>query len=97
MIQSTSHTNGYNRLDAVATNATAKNTPVVKSNTESGDRLSSANTDALRAALNNTPEIRPDVVKRGRELAADSNYPPREIIAQLTKLMLDSKDLTEKA
>jgi len=84
-------------LDALANNATAKNPPVVKLNTESGDRLSSANTDALREALNNTPEIRSDVVKRGRELAADSNYPPRVIIASLAKLMLESNDPSEKA
>jgi hypothetical protein len=97
MIQSTSHTNGYNRLDALANNVTAKNTPVAKSTTESGDSLSSANTNALREALNNTPEVRADVVKRGRELAADSNYPPRVIIAQLAKLMLESNDPSEKA
>jgi hypothetical protein len=84
-------------LDALANKVTAKNAPVAKLTTESGDRLTSANTDALREALNNTPEIRSDVVKRGRELAADSNYPPRVIIAQLAKLMLESNDPSEKA
>ena len=97
MIQSTSQTNGYNRLEAFANNAMAKNPPAVKSNSESSDRLSSANTDALREALKNTPEIRPEVVARGRALAVDLSYPPREIIAELTKMVLAANDLTEKA
>jgi len=84
-------------MDAI-TNAAAKNAPAAKTTSETGgDRLSSANTDALREALNNTPEVRPDVVKRGRELAVDLNYPPREIIAQLAKLMLASNDLSDQA
>jgi hypothetical protein len=90
MIQSTSNI-GFNRTDAVATPANKgqrSSTPA----SENGDRLDLASTDSLKAALNNTPEIRPDVVARGKELAVDLNYPPRRIIEQLAKLMVESRD-----
>src|SRR5262249_43102540 len=98
MIQSTSNYNGYNRLEALTNqNTAANNVPSFYSGSAKTDRLSSSNTDALRQALNNTPEVRADVVKRAKELLADPTYPPREIIAQLSKLMVETDDPSEKA
>jgi hypothetical protein len=38
--------------------------------------------------LENNPEIRPDVVARGRALAADASYPPPDIINKLANLVI---------
>lgn len=96
MIQPTSQFSGYNRADAVSTPAQSP-VQAEKTSPQTDDRLSSANTDALREALNNTSEIRPAVVKRGHELAIDPNYPPRELIERLSKLMIESRDLSESS
>ncbi|PTY05077.1 hypothetical protein DB347_16485 [Opitutaceae bacterium EW11] len=96
MIQPTSNYLGFNRADALA-NAAAKNASADQSPTSSGDRLSSSSSDALKQALNNSPEIRPDVVARGNHLAVDLYYPPRELIQRLAKMITDSVDLSEKA
>jgi hypothetical protein len=94
MIQSTSQLSGFYRTDAISTSVGHK-TPAATVQAETGDRLSSANTDSLRASLRNSSEIRPEVVKRGRELAIDPNYPPRQIIESLSKLMIAAQDLSE--
>jgi hypothetical protein len=41
----------------------------------------------LLTMLENNPEIRPDVVARGRALAADASYPPPDIINKLANLI----------
>lgn len=56
------------------------------------DQISLANHDQLQAALGRTPEIRPEVVARGRELAADPNYPPPEVIQNLSSIITRSID-----
>jgi hypothetical protein len=61
------------------------------------DRLSSASQEVLQTALVQQPEIRPEAVQRGRELLVDANYPPKEIIRQLSELLVKSADLSEKA
>lgn len=94
MIHSTSNLHGYNRTDAAAL-AIAKQASTPKAEADSGDRLSSANTEALREALNNSPEVRPEVVAKGKALAVDPNYPPREIIEGLAKLMIETRDAAE--
>jgi uncharacterized membrane protein len=96
MIQSTSNLDGYNRADA-ALLAQAKQTSAPKSSPADlgGERLSVANTQALREALNNAPEIRPEVVERAKNLAVDPNYPPRELIERLAKLMVETRDTAE--
>ncbi|HVU15765.1 MAG TPA: hypothetical protein VHD32_02485 [Candidatus Didemnitutus sp.] len=58
------------------------------------DQFSAANSDALRGALASQPEIRPDVVARGRELAADPSYPSLDILRQVGQKILNSPDLT---
>ncbi len=43
---------------------------------------------ALLSMLENNPEIRPEVVARGRALAADPTYPPPDIINKLAGLIV---------
>jgi hypothetical protein len=102
MIQPTSNYLGYNRTNAVSENISQKSAANSSSHTDksspaASDNLSSSNTDALRTALNNTPEVRPDVVARGKALAANSSYPPLEIINRLTEMIISSQDPSEKA
>jgi hypothetical protein len=94
MIQSTSNLHGYNRTDAAALSL-AKQASTSKIEVDNSERLSSANTQALREALNSSPEIRPEVVTKGKALAVDPNYPPREIIEGLARLMIESRDPSE--
>ncbi|MDX2186040.1 MAG: hypothetical protein SFV32_03835 [Opitutaceae bacterium] len=90
MIQPTSNFHGYTRSDAVS-GPGAKPVSGPKTNQAAeeaeSENFSSANTQALREALSRTPEIRPEVVERGKRLAVDPNYPPREIIDRLADLM----------
>jgi uncharacterized membrane protein len=96
MIQPTSPLSGFYRTDALTSSAGQK-TPAPNVQADTGDRLSSSQTDSLRQALANTSEVRPEVVKRARGLAVDPNYPPRAIIESLSKMMIESRDLTESA
>jgi hypothetical protein len=96
MIQPTSNLIGFNRADAVS-NATTKPASTPPPSAETGERLLSSNSQALRQALNQTPEIRPEVVDKGRHLAVDPNYPPRELILRLAEMMTKSVDLSDQA
>jgi hypothetical protein len=97
MIQPTSQfSSGYIRTDALSSQASQKASEDVPS-TEASDSLSSQQTDMLREALASTPEVRPEVVQRGKELAASSSYPPRVIIENLAKMLAASQDLSEKS
>jgi hypothetical protein len=49
----------------------------------------------LREALARQPEIRPEVVARGLALAADSSYPPPEVLLKVASLILRSPDPSE--
>lgn len=96
MIQPTSNFLGFNRPDAV-NNATSKPASTPPPAAETGERLSSSNSQALRQALSQSPEVRPEVVEKGRHLAVDPNYPPRELILRLAEMMTNSADLSEQA
>ena len=93
MIQPTSISSGYVRTDALST-STGQKTPETKTQADTSDSLSSASTQSLRDALAQTSEVRPQVVARGKALAVDPNYPPREIIESLARLMINSRDLS---
>ena len=101
MIQPTSNYFGYNRTNAPSDLASQQNaaSPATSPAAESvpSDQLSSANTDALRTALGNTPEIRPDVVARGQELSKWESYPPLEIINRLAEMIISSDDPSDNA
>jgi hypothetical protein len=90
MINSTPRSDPIARPDLVAPSATRA--PVLGLGT---DRFSAGNTIALQAALAAQPEIRPEVVARGRALAADPSYPSVEVLRQVGAALLRSPDLTE--
>jgi hypothetical protein len=60
------------------------------------DRLSAASKESLQAALQQQPEVRPEVVALGQKLAVDATYPPAEIIRQLSKMLIAMNDLSEQ-
>jgi len=94
MIQSTSNLNGYNRTDP-SSHLSAKPAANAKIDADNGERLSSSNTQALQEALKSSPEIRPEVVERGKLLAVDGSYPPRAIIESLSKLFVQAREPAE--
>ncbi|MDQ5978496.1 MAG: hypothetical protein QG602_1470 [Verrucomicrobiota bacterium] len=61
------------------------------------DRFSPENTAALKSALAQQPAVRPEVVARGRELAADPSYPSPEILRKVGEAILRAPDLSEQA
>jgi len=60
------------------------------------DRLSSDSQASLQAALQQQPEVRPEFVSLGAKLAVDANYPPKEIIRQISKMLIASVDASEQ-
>ena len=60
------------------------------------DRLSAASKESLQAALQQQPEVRPEVVALGQKLAVDASYPPLKIILQLSKMLIEMNDLSEQ-
>lgn len=51
------------------------------------DGVAFDSSQALESSLAATPDIRPDVVARGRSLAADPAYPPAETINKISNLL----------
>lgn len=56
------------------------------------DHLSTGGAEALHAALADHPEIRPEVVARGRHLAADPAYPSAAILRNISDRLVRSPD-----
>jgi hypothetical protein len=80
-------------LRADSTAATPVKAP---SRTATADRLSTEDSQRLQAALSQHAEIRPEVVARGRALAADPTYPSPQIIRKISEMILQSPDLSEE-
>jgi hypothetical protein len=59
------------------------------------DHFSAGHTAELRSSLRLQPEIRPEVVARGRELLADPSYPSRDILTVIGRAILAAPDLSE--
>jgi hypothetical protein len=91
MISSTSSSDRAARPEAVA----AQTQPPVRPYAPRPDQISTENAAFLRAELGRQPEIRPEVVERARALAADPDYPPREILQNVAQQILNSPDLSE--
>ncbi len=89
MINSTSSSDRTVRPDAVVPTP-----PKMVVRATSSDQFSAANSAALRSALASQPEIRPEVVARGRALAADPTYPSKDILSQVGQQILNSPDLS---
>ncbi len=59
------------------------------------DRFSTPQSAQLHAALEAQPEVRPEVVARGRALAADPSWPTPAVITKVGQAILNSPDLSE--
>lgn len=59
------------------------------------DQVSTEQATYLREALSRQPEVRPDVVARGKELLADPSYPSTGIVKSVASQILNSPDLSE--
>jgi hypothetical protein len=59
------------------------------------DHLSLEHVELLRQALAAQPEIRSDVVARGRALAADPAWPSHDVLRKVSEIILRAPDLTE--
>jgi hypothetical protein len=90
MIHSTSSSDRTARTENVPA-ITQK--PVVRG--PGADRFSAEQSSTLRSALAAQPEIRPDVVARGKELAANPNYPSIDILRSVAGKLIASPDLTQ--
>ena len=91
MINSTSPSDRTPRADSVE----ITRPKVVIRNPDAGDQFSAENSNALRVALTQHPEVRPEVVERGRALAANPAYPSTEILGHVARAILKSPDLSE--
>ena len=91
MIDSTSNSDRAARVGAAPTHTTRP-----KNVAPGRDQFKSAQAEQLREALARTPEIRPEVVERGRQLAADPSYPPPEILHKVAAIILNSPDPSEE-
>jgi hypothetical protein len=92
MINSTSPSDRVLRPDGVV-----HHTPTPPDRGPAPDSFSPEKSAALQAALQNQPAIRPEVVARARELAADPTYPSAAILRSVGQIILGSPDLTEQA
>lgn len=93
MINSTSSSDRTPRAESVEVNRPK----VVVRNPDNADQFSAENSAALRVALTRTPEVRPEVVARGRALAADPSYPSAEILRKVGEAIIKSPDFSEDA
>ncbi len=91
MISSTSSTDRTVRPELVAAAGPAGSRPAAPR----PDRISTENAAFLRAELARQPEVRPEVVARAKELAADPHYPSFEILKNVAGQILASPDLSE--
>lgn len=93
MINSTSKTDNILRPETI-TARPPQNRPTAPIPTET-DSIRASSQENLKEALRAQPEVRPEVVERARQLLADGNYPPREIIRRLSEMLMKSADLAE--
>lgn len=91
MINSTSSSDRTPRAESVEITR-----PKVVLRGSGSDKFTAENSAALRVALNRIPEVRPEVVERGRALAADPNYPSMDILKQVGERILNSPDISEE-
>ncbi len=93
MIHSASTSLSAARSDAIAA---ALNPSASRVSGNASDRIHIDMPVALRASLQQVPEIRPEVVERARALAADPAYPSAEVIGKISAAIVNSPDLSEE-
>ncbi|OUW16694.1 MAG: hypothetical protein CBD18_06370 [Opitutales bacterium TMED158] len=76
----------------LANRQSSKPTPSVESSslgsTAGSEKVDLSGLEALRSA----PEVRPEVVAKGKELLNDPNYPSKEIMDSIAKLIVPFAD-----
>ena len=77
-----------NTKGAEARKPTPSSTEVDAEVKPSGEKLDLS----ILGALRDQPEIRPEVVARGKELLNDPNYPSKEIVDSIAKLIVPFDD-----
>ena len=92
MINSTSKTGSALPPQYVAKKSTTGSQSGSQQN--SADSLNASSLETLQGVLQSQPEVRPEVVSKGQQLAADSKYPPLEIIQKLSEMLVNSRDLS---
>lgn len=90
MISSASSPNRASRADALSATGPVTPRPLAAR----PDRISTESASFLRAELVRQPEVRAEVVARGRELAADPTYPRPAIIGYVARQILATPDLS---
>jgi hypothetical protein len=92
MIHSASSSSPAARTDAIAAAATP---PAGRPAAGPSDQIHIDKAATLRAALQQVPEVRPEVVERARALAADPTYPSDAIVRHVSAAIVNSPDLSE--
>jgi len=92
MIHSASSSSSPAHSIAIAVPSTGS---VAKAKSRPIDQIHIDKASALRTNLQQVPEIRPEVVARARALVSDPSYPSDGIIAQVSRAIVNSPDLSE--
>ena len=73
----------------------AASQPANRASVQKPDQISTQSAAFLKASLSSQPEIRPEVVARAKELAADPSYPSAAVLKSVAGQILASPDLSE--
>jgi hypothetical protein len=73
----------------------AASQPANRASVQKPDQISTESASFLKASLSSQPEIRPDVVARAKELAADPSYPSSAIMKNVAAQIIGAPDLSE--
>ena len=77
-----------NTMPSRSSDPIAPSSPAPEAPAQPADPVSVRRVASLLTMLENNPEIRPEVVARGRALASDPNYPPPDVISKLAGLVV---------
>lgn len=75
-------TGNFDPVSKIQRNVTRKETQP-----KATDEQDFSQTDALRGALDNLPNSRPDRIERAREMVGKVDYPPAQTIRRLSDLL----------
>ena len=75
-------------MPSLPSDPSAPSSPASASPALSADPVALRKVATLLTMLENKPEIRAEVVARGRALASDPNYPPPDVISKLAGLVV---------
>ena len=80
--------NHFDHPGAARVNGHANNAPAPRSSANhETDQVSTSLSSRVRDTLAAMPEVRPEVVERGRQLAADPHYPSADIMQKIAALI----------